>query len=756
MTVIESILKKYGERSIQRLGDASSLLVSVIPTGSLTLDLALGTGGIPRGRITEVLGPNQAGKCLTKDTAILTSSGYKTIETIFKECGLEPFCVTKTVPMKYPLINKNGDVEYTTHFTFNGRRRVYQITTKTGRVLKCTSNHPLMILNKEGYLVWEVSKDLKPGDVLLGRAGDKVSLDKNYIDTKEAYMLGLLVADAHFGKTRVSFTNDNSYIKDYFTTNINRMAGLENILVRCYDNNSKGSIEFYLNSKDGVSQFYEHYGLSPGKAKDKVVPEAVKNSSILVQKEFLRGYFESECSISVKDIEVISASYILLKDIQMMLRNIGIVGHLVEKKVKAYPDNKYFRLNIYSGNVDTFQKEIGFDSLERQKSLEKLISERRLVVSKCVPNVNRLAISYYKSLLPHKRSRKTHRIVDSLRHGGMVTTNILKKLLKYDSGAGGLFTTLTAYLDDNLVFDEVKEVIVLDAPEPTFDFVMSDTHTFIAEGIVNHNTSLCLHLVAQCQSLGSQAAFVDSEHALDTTWAETCGVDIDNLLISQPDYGEQALDIASMLVESGEVGLVVIDSVAALLPKAELEGEIGDAHMALTARLMSQTMRKYARIVNNSNTAVVFTNQLRKNIGVTWGNPEVTTGGEALKYYASVRIDVRKREDVKETSTTKDPNIVGSTIKARVIKNKVAPPFKVAEFVIMFDTGIDLATDVINLALQDEIIKKSGAWYTFDLGAGEQRLQGMNSLRKFLMQDKVAFLDLENKIRGNYGLPIKN
>ena len=270
-------------------------------------------------------------------------------------------------------------------------------------------------------------------------------------------------------------------------------------------------------------------------------------------------------------------------------------------------------------------------------------------------------------------------------------------------------------------------------------------------------STLCQHLVAQCQSFGGKAAFIDSEHALDTTWAETCGVDIAELWMSQPDYGEQALDIAAMIVKSAEFDLVIVDSVAALLPKAELEGELGDSHMALTARLMSQAMRKFAPIVKSSNTAVVFTNQLRKNIGISWGNPEVTTGGEALKYYSSVRIDVRKRQDIKETAQTgKDPDIVGSTIKARVIKNKVAPPFKIAEFVIMFDTGIDLATDVINLALLNNLIQKGGAgWFTMEMNGEEKKIQGMNNLRKELMQEKELFLSVENSVRATYGLPVK-
>jgi recombination protein RecA len=260
-------------------------------------------------------------------------------------------------------------------------------------------------------------------------------------------------------------------------------------------------------------------------------------------------------------------------------------------------------------------------------------------------------------------------------------------------------------------------------------------------------STLCLHTIAQCQALGGQAAVVDSEHALDTSWAQTIGVNVKDLWVTQPDYGEQSLDIIEMLVSSGDFDLVVLDSVAALLPKAELEGEIGDSHMALTARLMSQAMRKLSPKIKSSDTAVIFTNQLRQNIGVMFGPNTVSSGGEALKYYASIRVETSKRTDIKEANEA-----VGTTIKARVSKNKVAPPFKTAEFVIRFDSGIDFVNDVVTLALEAGFLEKTGAgWYTL----GEQKVQGLSNLREFLLKDKEGLRELENKVRTVYGLPIR-
>ena len=237
-------------------------------------------------------------------------------------------------------------------------------------------------------------------------------------------------------------------------------------------------------------------------------------------------------------------------------------------------------------------------------------------------------------------------------------------------------------------------------------------------------TTLTLHAIAETQKMGGKAAFIDAEHALDPIYAKNLGVDTDNLLVSQPDTGEQALEICEMLARSGAIDIIVIDSVAALVPKAEIQGDMGDSHMGLQARLMSQALRKIAGAVNKSNTCVIFINQLRMKIGVMFGNPETTTGGNALKFYSSMRLDVRRVESIK-----KGEEILGNRTRVKIVKNKVAPPFRKAEFDIMYGTGISLAGDVLDTAIELKIIDKAGSWYSYN---GERIGQGRENVKEFL------------------------
>lgn len=252
-------------------------------------------------------------------------------------------------------------------------------------------------------------------------------------------------------------------------------------------------------------------------------------------------------------------------------------------------------------------------------------------------------------------------------------------------------------------------------------------------------TTLALHVIAQAQRMGGIAAYIDAEHAFDPVYAERLGVDLDNLLISQPDTGEQALEITETLVRSGAVDVVVIDSVAALVPRAEIEGEMGDAHVGLQARLMSQALRKLTGAISRSKTAVLFINQLRMKIGVMYGNPETTTGGNALKFYASVRLDIRKVDAIKEGNET-----VGTRVRVKVVKNKVAPPFRQAEFDIMYNEGISVAGNLLDVATDLGIIRKSGAWYYL----GEERLgQGRENAKAFLKANPELMREIEQRIR---------
>jgi recombination protein RecA len=257
-------------------------------------------------------------------------------------------------------------------------------------------------------------------------------------------------------------------------------------------------------------------------------------------------------------------------------------------------------------------------------------------------------------------------------------------------------------------------------------------------------TTLCLHAIAEAQKQGGICGFVDVEHALDPAYAAKIGVDVDNLYISQPDAGEQALEIAEALVRSNAMDVVVVDSVAALVPRAEIEGEMGDSHVGLQARLMSQALRKLAGAINRSNCAVVFINQLREKIGVMFGNPETTTGGKALKFYASLRLDIRRIGPVKERD-----QVIGNRVRVKVVKNKVAPPFKQAEFDVLFDEGISHTSLLVDLAADANIIQKSGAWYSY----GDQRIgQGRENAKTFLKQNPDIANRIEAAIRQNAGL----
>jgi recombination protein RecA len=257
-------------------------------------------------------------------------------------------------------------------------------------------------------------------------------------------------------------------------------------------------------------------------------------------------------------------------------------------------------------------------------------------------------------------------------------------------------------------------------------------------------TTVALHMIAEAQKAGGEAAFIDAEHALDPNYAKNLGVDTDNLIVSQPDTGEQALEICEALVRSGAIDIIVIDSVAALVPKAEIDGEMGDAHIGLQARLMSQALRKLAGVVSKSRTTAIFINQLREKVGVMFGNPEVTPGGRALKFYASIRMDVRRVDSLK-----KDNEIIGNRTRVKIVKNKIAPPFKEAEFDIIYGKGISKEGDLLDIAVQLDIINKSGSWFSYeDIRIG----QGRENAKQYLIDNPDKAAEIEEKIKKQYGL----
>ena len=255
-------------------------------------------------------------------------------------------------------------------------------------------------------------------------------------------------------------------------------------------------------------------------------------------------------------------------------------------------------------------------------------------------------------------------------------------------------------------------------------------------------TTLALHIVSEAQKMGGEAAFIDAEHALDPVYAKHLGVDIDNLIVSQPDTGEQALEIAEALIRSGALDVIVVDSVAALVPKAEIDGDMGDSHIGLQARLMSQALRKLAGAINKSKTVLIFINQLREKVGIMFGNPETTPGGRALKFYSSVRLDIRKIENIKQ-----DGEVTGNRARVKVVKNKVAPPFREAEFDIVYGKGISKEGNILDIGVNLDIVEKSGSWFSYN---GERIGQGRENVKKYLVDNPEIMADIEQKIRNNF------
>lgn len=733
---------RWGKGSIMSLADDYRVKCEVIPSQSISLDAAMGIGGYPRGRIIEIFGPESSGKCLVGDTHVFHRDGIFTIEEIFEDNGILPSCSNKTKEKSTKLFNGEQETENTTHFTCNNRKKVKKITTNSGIVVKSTHNHPWLVINEAGFLIWKTTKQLSNLDyVVVSRNCNFNHSDEN---NDEMYALGLLVADGTFGDKRLSITNDDPDIKDFIE---NKLSDILSINFHKYKNNDCGSFNYHFNSKEMVSKFYEKYGYCQSIASTKYVSKYIRSSKHM--KSFLQGYYDCECSIDVnsKTIEVSSASHKLLEQIKLILLSFGIISYLDEKYVNAYEDNDYWRLSIYGDDTIKFKEIIGTRSQIRKTNLDKLIkSSIPLTNIDIIPNINILLDTLYKSDL--NTTRKDDRIFrDYISGGHSVSYYALNKVLDSDVGLKykGIYEYLKYLQNNNYYFDKI-ETIEEDGDHPTFDFAMEKTHSFIANGIVSHNTTLALHAVASAQKNGGGAAFIDAEHALSPTLMVDMGIDPEKVLISQPDSGEQALEMCELLVESNAVDIVVVDSVAALVPLAELEGGINENKIGAQARMMSQFLRRIASKIKKSKTSVIFINQIRNKIGILFGSPETTSGGNALKFYASIRLDIRKRQQIKNGEAS-----IGHEARIKVIKNKLASPFKICDVPIIYGKGIDYVGDLIAAATKCGVLTKSGSWFNYKdnrLGNGAQgTIEFLNKNQDFITEiddevRKILFSDL--------------
>jgi recombination protein RecA len=748
-TALAQIERQFGRGAIMRLGDDTHAPVEVIPTGSISLDVALGIGGLPRGRIVEIYGPESSGKCLTADTYVWTSRGLETIAEVFEHVGMTASCTSRVTDVSdsdLRLVNEQGSLERVAALTHNNRKPVRKLRLRSGRTVSATYNHPLRVINDLGIIVWREMGEIQKGDMLVSALfGAVEAAEGDGLSEDEAVILGYLVAEGTLSpRNSIRFTNWDPEVSGEYTR---LMEGLFDVRVRNYNDK-----EFVVHSKDFRERFAKEYGLDYVKAAGKKVPACVRTAGHKVQRAFLSALFEGDGWIDpTSTIGLGTASEELARQVQLMLYGFGIPATVSSKYNTKY-ERDYWSVTVNPAVVHRFLAEIGFRSARRQAQVDKCFR-----VSPRDPQFEN--IPHLSGLIRSLRDncggdREFDRIAGDLFRADMKLACSRQRLMKivkwceyrcgnFAAGVGAIVHYLRELAEMPYTYEEV--MAIEDAGlQPTFDVVMPNTHSFLANGVLSHNTSLALHAVANAQKAGGIAAFIDAEHALDPEYAKKLGVDTDALLVSQPDTGEQALEIADMLIRSAAIDIVVIDSVAALVPKAEIEGEMGDSHVGLQARLMSQALRKVAGALNQTKTTAIFINQLREKIGVMFGSPETTTGGKALKFYASIRLDIRRIETLKDGT-----DAVGNRTRVKVVKNKMSPPFKVAEFDILYGVGISREGSLIDLGVEQAIVRKSGAWYTYE---GDQLGQGKENARNFLKENPDLANEIEKKIKEKLGV----
>ena len=749
-TVMANLDRQFGKGSIMKLGDEGRIKIGAWSSGSLDLDRKLGIGGIPKGRILEIYGPESSGKCLIKDSLVWTDQGLQTVEEIFERAGMKASCtsrVTEIADKGISVINENGELEPVTHLTHNNRKPVRELTVSSGRSVTVTENHPLRILNQEGYIVWRNAGEIQVGDVMVSARFGSGHQTGNDLDIQEAELLGMLLADGSLkSRNRIQYTKSYADERERYCALVGSVLGEESEAKLLH----YGGQEVHLNDTKMRAKMEADYGLGYSNAAGKQLPECVRTASVASQWAFLGGLLEGDGHFNKAQMEFTSASEQLSREVQVMLLGLGVTGTRTVKHVDEIP---YWRLIVAGSSYRKLLESLPLHGQRRGIQTEEVSPSRSCNVTN-IPNLTGM-IKTLKDVLG-EGDREFDRLSGDLKGKGIrCSQERLSAILDWAAGKGaerhplanGIYFYLRELASRELTYEEV--ISVNDKGEqPTFDLVVPGTHSFIADGIVSHNTTMIYHVIAEVQKAGGIAAFIDAEHSMDPIYAENLGVNIDELLVSQPDYGEQALEICIQLVNSGAVDFVAVDSVAALTPRAELEGQMGDSTVGLQARMMGLAMRKLAGAANRTKTTVFFTNQLREKVGVSFGSPETQPGGKALKFYASVRLDIRPTMG---GQIKQNDQVIGRRVKVKIVKNKCAAPFKVAEFDVMFGTGISKQGEMLDFGLDLGIVSKSGSFWSY----GETRLgQGRPAAIDFLRapENRELAEELEEKIRVAFGM----
>jgi recombination protein RecA len=710
-TALAQIERQFGRGSVMRLGDETRAPIDIIPTGAISLDIALGIGGYPRGRVVEIYGPEGSGKALALDTPIPTPKGWTTMGELSP--GQEVFAgdgSTTQVSFVTPVMTGH---------------ECFRVTFSDGTEIIADADHQWVTTTLAGRTDrWSpavvTTRDMAA--TLWARDGHTLNHAIETCGPLEYPAQEVPVAPYTLG----------AWLGDGTTADAT---------ITCVDPEILDEIrrEGYMIRRRNSTQ-HDHtptyrIAAAPEKPVCWLADSCCSSGGAVIARGLCKNHYESERRngrLGEWPVRRHDGS------VTAQLRELGVLGdkHIPERYLQGSFEQ---RLALVQGLMDT-DGTVGAGGSGTGRGFGTAACEFSVTNKRLASDMLELLLGLgIKVTMREAPAVLDGRVVGTRYRLGFQTDLPVFRLPRKAARLAPLRTRRAK-------LRYVKSVEPVPSVPVRCIQVDHPSHTYVAgrECVPTHNTTVALHAVASAQKGGGIAAFIDAEHALDPEYAKKLGVDTDALLVSQPDTGEQALEIVDMLIRSSAIDIVVIDSVAALVPRAEIEGEMGDSHVGLQARLMSQALRKLAGALNQTKTTAIFINQLREKVGVMFGSPETTSGGRALKFYASVRLDVRRIETLKDGT---EP--VGSRTRVKVVKNKVASPFKVAEFDILFGYGVSREGGLIDLGVEQNIVRKSGAWYTYE---GDQLGQGKENARTFLKDNPDLANEIEKKIKEKLGV----
>lgn len=719
------------------------------------IDKVLG-GGLPFGRMVEVAGSPGGGKCLVKETNILTAEGYKTVEEIINSQGLKASCTSKAVPAEIELVNRHGVIEKTSHIHFNNRQQVYKVVTRTGLEQQITGNHPLLVASKSGTHVWKKAIDLKEGDFVVTRRGDRIAGDTE-LNPDDAYALGALVADGHFSPRRIGFTNNDDYIlnkvRQYFVSQFGD-----------YKEYTKGSsTDIHVNDTEAVQDFYSLIGVKSGVAKDKCVPEIIRRASIESQVNFLKGYMECEGYFYSKGLEVSSASKELLNQVRLMLKNIGITGFIKKKVVKGYEGNHYGILNVRGEDARRYLEIIGVDSPLKQTQSEKVSQAPSNSNHDFVPYSGSIAKDFYNSVGMGERSGK---YTTMIRKDCNVSRSNLFTLTMELHGDPFMQNHLLYINDPNFYYDEI--VAIEDAGvQPTFDFTMPETHSFIAEGIVNHNSTMAIHAARVATALGCIVVLIDVEGTADKDRLAHLGIDLNKVLVKQPPQEQKKMktidEMKKEVLTVEKIGqtiedclavfnkkyphvpiVFIWDSVGGTMSEVELEKGYGEQNVGARAKAITQFVNKVGPLFSQTKALLFAINQVRADIGGNQMFPKLNVpGGLAWEHAATIRLEIQQKAAIK-----KGQEKIGHNLGVNVRKSKVSTPFQIALGYLISENGLDYEYNIAKMAEEEGFLAKPGMSYEYVDSNGEVHKQKTDNFIEWLRTEEGRHVrtELMNKL----------